>query len=77
MERSELSPLLIVSDPEDRCLLKISRVAPSEPVTAEVVLPVPQRTTVQSYTDEEITRWSPPTDQQYRDYLDAWRGVCG
>lgn len=70
MELSELRPLLLVSTPS-REVLKISRVTGSR-VTAELVYPLPGRTTIRAYGPEEVASWSPASDRMVDRYEEAW-----
>lgn len=54
-------------------MVKVSTVYEDENrVTAQVVYPVPPRTTVRSYPAADVARWSEPTATQVRRYERAW-----
>lgn len=52
-------------------VVKVSTVYPTR-VTAEVVYPVPSRTTVREFTAEEVAAWREPTDALFAKYEIAW-----
>jgi hypothetical protein len=70
MELSELRPLLLVSTPAHE-VLKVSEVY-SLWATAELVYPIPPRTTVRSYRAGEVASWRPASDRMVARYEEAW-----
>jgi hypothetical protein len=73
MTITELVPNLVVQ--EGRETLKVSTVYGPDRVTAQVVLPVPARTTVRSYSAEQVALWRPVSDTKFAQYASAWRAV--
>lgn len=74
MRVHELSPgQLVAAGGRSRpWLLKVSTVYSDNLVTAEVVYPVPPRTTVGSYTAREVAAWRQPSDELVALYDRAW-----
>lgn len=70
MKVGELTPLLIVKD--GRETLKVSEIYSPNHVSAEVVVPVPARTSVRHYTAEDVERWRTVTTKEYRRYNRLW-----
>lgn len=70
MNITELVPRLLVQTP-DLEILKVSSIYERH-VTAEVVYPVPGRTTVRTYLPEQIARWKPPSKGMVTKYEWAW-----
>jgi hypothetical protein len=70
MTIAELVPNLVVQD--GRETLKVSTVYGPERVTAQVVLPIPKRTTVRSYSAEQVADWRPVSTAKYAQYVRAW-----
>lgn len=70
MRISDLRENLLVQTPQ-REVLKVSTIYDNR-VTAQVLYPVPPRTTVCTYTAEEVMGWREPTDAMIRKYEKAW-----
>lgn len=70
MKLEELHPNLLVQTP-DRRVLKVSTIYETR-VTAQVVYPIPGRTTVQEFTADEVELWREPSSQMIHRYEDAW-----
>ena len=70
MNIADLQQGLVVQD--GRTVLQVSTIY-ERYVTAQVVYPVPPRTTVRSYTAEHIAaRWKPVSKLNYQRYVDAY-----
>ena len=70
MQTWDLVPNLLVQTPR-REVLKVSTVYPNR-CTAQVVYPVPARTTVREYTVKQIATWREPTRAMLDKYERAW-----
>jgi hypothetical protein len=70
MEMTDLRPNVLVQTPGNQ-LLKISTIYDTM-VTAELVYPVPPRTTVRSYLPAAVKKWREPTDAMVARYDTAW-----
>lgn len=55
-----------------RELLKVGTVYSDDLVSAQVVYPIPPRTTVRFYTAAEAAAWGRPSAQLVHKYDDAW-----
>lgn len=68
MRIADLKFLQLVESPEGE-LLKVSTVYPGRnQVTASVVLPVPERTTVRWYDAEAVALWKEPSQRLLEEY---------
>jgi hypothetical protein len=70
MTTDTLTMNLLVQTPKNE-VLKVSTVYPTY-VTAEVVYPVPNRTTVRSYTLDQVSEWREPSSVMVGKYERAW-----
>lgn len=76
MKMTDLSENLLVQN--GRQVLKVSTIYPptqnggSGYVTAQVVYPVPPRTTVNPYLPDEVEKWREPSDHMLARYKAAW-----
>lgn len=70
MTISDLHPGVLYQTPK-RELVQVSTLYPAR-VTAQVVYPIPARTTVREYTAEEVAAWKEPTDALFARYEIAW-----
>ena len=66
---SQLTPNLLVQ--YGREVLKVSTIYGPDHVTAQVVVPLPPRTVVRSYTAAEVFVWRPPSAHMLKRYNDA------
>ena len=73
MNIEDLRPNLIVQD--GRETLKVSTIYSDNHVTAQVVLPVPLRTTVRHYDAFAVGGWRAVSDKKYADYEAAYSHV--
>jgi len=74
MRMSDLVEHLVVSSGHGE-LVKVSTIYPDRYVTAEVVYPIPPRTTVRAYGPDAIDQWRPCSTAQYRRYVKAWEAA--
>lgn len=72
MEISDLKQNLIVRDDSRKETLKVSTIYSPTRVTAQVVFPVPQRTTVREYTGEQVQAWREVTEREFNQYDQAY-----
>jgi hypothetical protein len=63
---------LVQTDEKDAKVLKVSTIYSPTLVTAEVVYPVPGRTTVREYTDADVRKWREPSQAIIARYEIAW-----
>jgi hypothetical protein len=66
-----LSPMHLWQTPANE-IVKVSNVYHADRVTAEVVYPLPPRTTVRAYTAAEVARWREPSKAMITKYERAW-----
>lgn len=70
MQTWDLVPNLLVQT-KDNEILKVSTIYPNR-VTAQVVYPLPPRTTVREYTPEQVATWREPSRAMLGKYERAW-----
>lgn len=70
MDTTDLQLNLLVQD--GRELLKISEIYSPERVSAQIVYPMPPRTTVRYYNAGQIAGWREPSTQLVARYEKAW-----
>lgn len=70
METTELQLNLLVQD--GRELLKVSEIYSQDRVSAQVLYPMPPRTTVRYYSARQVAGWREPTNQLVAQYEKAW-----
>lgn len=70
MNISDITPGLIVQNGGET--LKVSTIYNDNHVTAQVVLPVPKRTTVKHYTAFDVGGWRPVSDMIFDRYERAY-----
>jgi hypothetical protein len=70
MTIDELRPGLIVQYGSET--LKVSTIYGPDRVTAQVMMPVPPRTTVRAYNPTQVAKWRPASAQAYNKYCDAY-----
>jgi hypothetical protein len=70
MKINELQQNLLVQTPANE-VLQVSNIYETR-VTAQVVYPLPPRTTVREYTVDQVARWKVASDHMVKKYEEVW-----
>ena len=71
MEIADLKPNLLVQTPQ-RQVLKISTIYDENRVSAQIVYPVPTRTSVEYFNATDVSTWREPTKAMLNRYDEAY-----